>query len=365
MVYLDYAATDPVVRFSSSSYGKHLNPNAGYADSERRLLEQCEARIKAAIGVDSGIVLYFRCATEAIEWLHAAATRRTAYGHWAHSFYEHDCCLFGNALESEGVFPGGGFYIHQWVNHVTGEIFDLDTVRADLPRIYRLVVDATAGFGKAALPQALKEVASALFMSGHKIGCPELSFMWLSDELCEWFGATKDIRNQHSLHHGSLSVASVLALADAVETACDGANAECADRHALALYKLLLSQLSSNGIHGYAINGKIAEDRSDADEPANCSFAINAIRLYGINADALQQFLAARDIYVGIGGSSCSGTNDFRVLRACGLTDAEASEVIRVSFGRETTEADIEDLVKGILEYKTLFPTTNSSLASK
>ena len=221
MVYLDYAATNPIARFSSSSYGKHLNPNAGYADSERRLLEQCEARIKSAIGVNGGIVLYFRCATEAIKWLRAAATARTAYGHWAHSFYEHDCCLFGNALEPEGVFPGGGFYIHQWVNHVTGEIFDLNTVRADLPRTYRLVVDATAGFGKAKLPRDLDNIADAMFMSGHKIGCPELSFMWLSDDLCEWLGASKDIRNQWGLHHGSLSVASVMALTDAAEWACD------------------------------------------------------------------------------------------------------------------------------------------------
>ena len=83
--------------------------------------------------------------------------------------------------------------------------------------------------------------------------------------------------------------------------------------------------------------------------------SINAIRLNGINADALQQFLASRGIYVGVGGSACSAAHDYRVLRAYGLTDGEASEVIRVSFGDETTARDIEALVEGIKEYKGMF----------
>ena len=43
------------------------------------------------------------------------------------------------------------------------------------------------------------------------------------------------------------------------------------------------------------------------------------------------------------------------MLRAYGLTDDEASEVIRVSFGDETTARDIEALVEGIKEYKERF----------
>ena len=299
----------------------------------------CEERIKSAIGVKGGHVLYFRCATEAIDWLlHETDNWNDT---WGHSPYEHDACLFGVRRLSDKL-TSLDFYIHQWVNHITGEIFDLKTIRSQMSKTCKLIVDATAGFGKAKLPSGLDNIADALFMSGHKIGCPELSFMWLSDNLCEWLGAAKDIRNQWGLHHGSLSVASVLALTDAVEWACE--NSERVDGHSVGLYVQMNNLLDEACI-----------EHHDVIERQVFAASINAIRLNGINADALQQFLATRGIYVGVGGSACSAAHDYRVLRAYGLTDDEASEVIRVSFGDETTLSDIEALVEGIKEYKEMF----------
>ena len=340
MVFLDWASTSPIVKFSSQQYdGFHCNPNAAYAYAERKTLMDCEERIKAAIGVKSGHVLYFRCATEAIEWLlHETDNWNDT---WGHSPYEHDACLFGIRRLPDKLMSLD-FYIHQWVNHITGEIFDIKTIRSQLHKTCKLIVDATAGFGKAKLPSGLDDIADALFMSGHKIGCPELSFMWLSDTLCEWLGAAKDIRNQWGLHHGSLSVASVLALTDAVEWACE--NSDRVDGHSVGLYVQMNNLLDEACIEYH-----------DVLEHQMFTCSINAIRLNGINADALQQFLASRGIYVGVGGSACSAAHDYRVLRAYGLTDGEASEVIRVSFGDETTSSDIEALVEGIKEYRRQF----------
>lgn len=340
MVFLDCASTCPIVKFSSQQYGGfHCNPNAAYAYEERKALMECEERIKAAIGVKSGHVLYFRCATEAIEWLlHETDNWNDT---WGHSPYEHDACLFGIRRLPDKLMSLD-FYIHQWVNHITGEIFDLKTIRSQLHKTCKLIVDATAGFGKAKLPSDLDNIADALFMSGHKIGCPELSFMWLSDNLCKWLGAAKDIRNQWGLHHGSLSVASVMALTDAVEWACE--NGDRVDGHSVRLYVQMNDILD-----------KARVEHHDVLEHQMFTCSINAIRLLGINADALQQFLAARGIYVGVGGSACSAAHDYRVLRAYGLTDDEAAEVIRVSFGDETTANDIEALVEGIKEYKEMF----------
>ena len=336
MVFLDYASTCPIVKFSSKQYsGFHCNPNAAYAYGERKVLMDCEERIKAAIGVKSGHVLYFRCATEAIDWLVGDIGGR------AHSPYEHDACTLGVEIAPEKVIAAD-FYIHQWVNHITGEIFDLNTIRSQLPETCKLIVDATAGFGKAKFPSGLDDIADALFMSGHKIGCSELSFMWLSDNLCEWLGAAKDIRNQWGLHHGSLSVASVMALTDAVEWACE--NGDLIDWYSAGLYMQMNNLLEE----AHIVHHDVLEHQRFA-----CS--INAIRLLGINADALQQFLASRGVYVGVGGSACSAAHDYRVLRAYGLTDDEASEVIRVSFGDETTASDIEALVEGIKKYRERF----------
>lgn len=343
MVFLDYASTCPIVKFSSKQYdGFHCNPNASYTYEERKVLMDCEERIKAAIGVKSGHVLYFRCATEAIEWLYHATIKRADYIWWRHSPYEHDACQFGYEAKANLVTDAIDFYIHQWVNHVTGEIFDLKTIRSQLHETCKLIVDATAGFGKAKLPSGLDNIADALFMSGHKIGCPELSFMWLSDNICKWLGAAKDIRNQWGLHHGSLSVASVMALTEAVEWACE--NGDRVDGHSVRLYVQMNDMLDKAHI-----------EHHDVLEHQMFTCSINAIRLNGINADSLQQFLASRGIYVGVGGSACSAAHDYRVLRAYGLTDGEASEVIRVSFGEETTARDIEALVEGIKEYRRQF----------
>ena len=349
MVFLDYASTCPIVKFSSKQYdGFHCNPNAAYAYEERKALMDCEGRIKAAIGVKGGHVLYFGCATEAIEWLlHETDSWNDT---WGHSPHEHDACLFGIGRLPDKLM-GLDFYIHQWVNHITGEIFNLKTIRSQLPETCKLIVDATAGFGKAKLPSDLDNIADALFMSGHKIGCPELSFMWLSDNLCKWLGAAKDIRNQWGLHHGSLSVTSVMALTDAVEWACNKERIEAMEHNWLNLYWNMIDKFKANDIHGFSINATVNGDRSNAGQPCDSTAAINAIRLNGINADALQQFLASRGVYVGVGGSACSAAHDYRVLRAYGLTDDEASEVIRVSFGEETTASDIEALVEGIKEY--------------
>lgn len=341
MVFLDYASTCPIVKFSSKKYDWfHCNPNAAYAFEERAMLMECEERIKEAIGVKSGHVLYFRCATEAIDWLFGEIDKLG--GNWRHSPYEHDACLFGieqrpNKLEYVN------FYIHQWINHITGEVFGLNTIRSQLPKTCKLIVDATAGFGKALLPSGLDDIADALFMSGHKIGCPELSFMWLSDNLCEWLGAAKDIRNQWRLHHGSLSVASVMALTDAVKYACDDCLLAAFIKDNLIRYHQMFTSLRDAGIDFKIICPTIKIS------------AITAIRLNGINADSLQQFLATRGVYVGVGGSACSEAHDYRVLRAYGLTDNEASEVIRVSFGEETTSSDIEALVEGVKEYRRQF----------
>ena len=71
-VFLDWAATSPIVRFPIDTSKQWRNPNAAYAYEERKVLMDCEDRIKAAIGAKGGHVLYFRCATDALEWLSVA-----------------------------------------------------------------------------------------------------------------------------------------------------------------------------------------------------------------------------------------------------------------------------------------------------
>jgi cysteine sulfinate desulfinase/cysteine desulfurase-like protein len=56
MVYLDYAATCPVVKYPQQLYrnalgeGYFFNPNTNYAYKEKHLLSEAENRVKKAIG---------------------------------------------------------------------------------------------------------------------------------------------------------------------------------------------------------------------------------------------------------------------------------------------------------------------------
>ena len=346
-VFLDWASTSPIVCFPVDTSKQWRNPNAAYAYEERKVLMDCEERIEAAIGAKGGHVLYFRCATDALEWL-AVATIAKNPGRWfAHSPYEHDAAVYGSVANPDQL-DCVDFYCHQLVNQLTGEIHDIKTVHEQLlqyDEVPFLICDCTAAIHHISLKAAkVCQYAACICMSGHKLGCPDIAFMWIDDRLFNWLGGGKDVRNQWSLKHGSISVGHVLALADAVEWACDSRRLNDMDNWYLWLFDYLCC-----GLKKADIDFSVIADMC----PSTC--AINAIRLNGLNADALQQYAASKGVYIGVGGSACNAAGDFRVLNAYGLTNAEAAEVIRVSFDDETTKDDIDKLVSVIKEYKERF----------
>ena len=341
-VFLDWASTSPIVRFPIDASKQWRNPNAAYAYEERKVLMDCEERIKAAIGAKGGHVLYFRCATDALEWLHGEGNKCMMA--WAHSPYEHDAAVFG--IESKpDKLVGADFYCHQLVNQLTGEIHDIKSVHEQLLQyddVPFLICDCTAAIHHVSL-KAFKvcQYADAVVTSGHKYGCPDIAFMWIDDRLFDWLGGGKDVRNQWNLKHGSISVGHVLALADAVEWACDSKRLNDAEKRYIRLFDCLYCGLKKADINFSVIAYA---------KPSTC--AINAIRLNGLNADSLQQYCASKGVYIGIGGSACNAAGDFRVLNAYWLSNNEAAEVIRVSFGDETTKENVDALVSAIAEYK-------------
>ena len=90
MIYLDYSATYPYVKYPSSAYGPFLNPNANYAYKEQRLLSEAENRVKKAIGAKDGRVVFGGTSSQLIENLMSAIgnilVQRMALG----SCVEHD-----------------------------------------------------------------------------------------------------------------------------------------------------------------------------------------------------------------------------------------------------------------------------------
>ena len=351
MIYLDYAATNPFTKYPCSKYGQFLNPNANYAYKEQRLLDDCANRVKAAIGAKSGKVVFGGTSSQLIENLMNRAKRNTVicskYEHdsfWRHRFDSVDEIDFiANMPESYGKM----LVMWQGVNNITGEIFPVEqigTICHGFNAFY--ICDMTAMIGKAPIPTNIDQWCDCAVWSGHKLGTEGgIGAMWLSDKFNEWL-------NNFKLH-GTPNLTGAMAITDATEYACK--NAEKHEARVYDLYQYMLDKFTDNDIHGAVINNVLKPDKSNANEPAHSVFAINAIMFDDINADSLQQYLASKQIYIGIGGSACSSLHDFRVLNACGLTNDEASRVVRVSFGDETTERDIDEFVNAVVDYKEKF----------
>ena len=355
MIYLDYAATNPFTKYPCSKYGQFLNPNANYAYKEQKLLDDCANRVKAAIGAKSGKVVFGGTSSQLIENLMNRAKRNTVIC----SKYEHDSFLrynydsvgkieeIPNAIANMPESYGKMLMMWQGVNNITGEIFPVEqigTICHGFNSFY--ICDMTAMIGKAPIPANIDQWCDCAVWSGHKLGTEGgIGAMWLSDKFNEWIGDFK--------LHGTPNLAGAMAITDATEDACK--KVEEHEARAYELYRYMLDKFTDNDIHGAVINNVLKPDKSNANEPAHSVSAINAIMFDDINADSLQQYLASKQIYIGIGGSACSSLHDFRVLNACGLTNDEASRVVRMSFGDETTERDVDEFVNVVVEYKEKF----------
>ena len=357
MIYIDYAATNPFTKYPCSKYGTFLNPNANYAYKEQKLLNDCANRVKAAIGAKSGKVVFGGTSSQLIENLFTHIYEETNEYSTICSVYEHDSVWrfanqWGNIDSLKHViqtYQGDKQLIVclMGINNITGEIMPVEEIgRLCHKHGAFFICDMTAMIGKASIPANIDQWCDCVVWSGHKLGTDGgIGAMWLSDKFNNWIGDFK--------LHGTPNLSGAMAITDATEDGCK--NAEAHEVREYELYRYMLDKFTDNDIHGAVINNVLTPDKSNANEPAHSVSAINAIMFDDINADSLQQYLASKQIYIGIGGSACSSLHDFRVLNAYGLTNDEASRVVRISFSSETTEHDIDEFVNGVIEYKEKF----------
>lgn len=233
------------------------------------------------------------------------------------------------------------------VSNITGEIFPVKDI-GHLCHKYNAfyICDATALLGHVAIEPNIDDWCDFLVLDGHKVGTElGIGCCWVSDRLDKWLNGFK--------LHGTPNLAGALALTQAVEDACDSKALEDRNNHWLDLFWKMVERLKKAHIHGEVYNATLNEDKSNADEPAETTCAINAIRLPGLNARALQSYLASKEIYIGLGQSSCADEADRRILcQGYGLSEQEADEVIRISFGEDSSVENVEALVKEIKEFK-------------
>lgn len=355
MTYLDYASTCPVVKYPQQLYrdvlseGYFLNPNANYAYKEKRLLSEAENRVKKAIGAKGGKVVFGGTSSQLIENLFTHITEETNEYITLSSSYEHDAmwrfvddarkdiCSLEHAIRT---YHGDKQLIVSLmgVNNLTGEIFPIEEIGKlchEHDAFY--ICDMTAMIGHAPIPANIDQWCDCAVWSGHKLGTElGIGAMWVSDRLDKWLNGFK--------LHGTPNLAGALAMTQAVEDACDVKYLSVSTNRYNNLYDNLFYVLKKHSIDFQVINGNIK------------TCAINAIRLPGFNARALQSYLASKEIYIGLGQSSCADEADRRVLcQGYGLNKQEADEVIRVSFGESSNYNEVHELVEKIIEFKQMF----------
>lgn len=349
-VYLDWASTAPV-RYFAKDYYIPGNPNSSHAMGlqANQALNEARQRIMDCLGVRSGKVLFCRCATEAVEWLHKVIDKGRLFSQMSCSKYEHDSVydlrIAKNNWEDVAKrYTTPLIYLHQYVNQLTGTIFPIESIGKQVQSTGAFFgSDFTAAIGHYPLPENLDSFCDAVWFSGHKFGAePGIGAIWLSDRLFKYLGGDEDSRNEYGLLHGTPNVSAAVAMSYAMEHAIEDISM-MQDRWQNLVFHLQ-RMLNKNCVECELVCN---------DQPK--TYAINALYLPGFNADALVNFLSSKGIYISPGHSACADNNDYRVLEAFGLTKEEASQTVRISFGESTTQEDIDTLVQGIVEFKNLF----------
>ena len=350
MNFLDYASTCPVVKYPQQLYrnvlgeGYFLNPNANYAYKEKRLLAEAENRVKKAIGAKGGRVVFGGTSSQLIEHLFTHIYDETNEYLTICSIYEHDSVWrfadqggnIDNLKHIIQTFHGVVQLIVclMGVNNLTGEIMPVEEIgKLCHQHDAFYICDMTAMIGKAPIPVNIDEWCDCAVWSGHKLGTElGIGAMWVSDRLDKWLNGFK--------LHGTPNLAGALAMTQAVE---DSYKANVI-MHYNGLYDVMFDTLKEYNVDFQIITNGVK------------SCAINAIRLPGFNARALQSYLASRKIYIGLGQSSCATEADRRILcQGYDLSEQEADEVIRISFGEDSSVEDVKALVEGIKEFQNVY----------
>lgn len=342
MIYLDNAATT-VCKFPASSYDDiwgNANTPYKFGLNARQAADECREKVKECLGVKGGKVIFCSNASEAAKIL---CDRLQTYGiATACGPYEHDSVY--DLVDIDGYqfvhYSDCTAIFQQWVNPVTGIIFDIHSIRQAIGNDCFLCMDATAGIGKRILTQSIVSSVDAIWFSGHKFHGPKTGgILWVSDRLSKALYLSDDSRNEYGLKHGTLDVPSFIATTYALEYTFSNSIENI-------WHYVELNDYLSNRAGNRVISSK---------QYANYQLDATVLIDTGCNADVLVQYLSSKGIYVGLAHSACSADADYRVIQAFGISKETAERCIRVSFSEDNTFNDIDALVNGIKEFKEKF----------
>jgi cysteine desulfurase len=362
VIYLDHAATTPMRQTAVEAMLPFLterfaNPSGShrFARDARRAVDEARDRVAEVIGCRPGEIVFTGGGTEGDNAAVAGAVRRhggrpvcPAAEHHAvlHVVERHDGTVVGvdatghvdldqltAALDTDVAAVSV-----MAVNNEVGTISDLAAVsavvrqRAPTAVLHTDAVQAASWLDL----RALWPFVDALSLSAHKFGGPKgvgvlaLREGTAVDPLIVGGGQERDRRS------GTHNVAGIVALAEAL-TATDAERSTETARLAALRDRLV------DGLLGALpdVRETVARDRKVAGS-AHVMFA-------GVENEALLYLLDEAGVCASAASACASGAMDpSHVLAAMGVDRAWATGALRMSLGRTTTEADVDDALEAL-----------------
>ena len=360
MIYLDHAATTPVPRAVADAMYAVLteqfgNPSAQYPMGQEmhRQVEAWRAVIAKAVGCEPKRLFFTSCGTEGDNWaIRAACWQNRHVGrHIVTTAVEHhavlNCC---RQLEQEGwevtkILPDGNGDISaeavlaavrpdtalvsvMMVNNELGNLYPIADIARGLKAVNDktlLHTDAVQGFLKVPFSAGTLG-ADFITLSGHKIGAPKgIGALHIGPRVRNPRPLLAGGGQEQGLRSGTEATAQIAGFAKAVELRQEGLEEKL--RHMAEVKAYAVEKLRA--IPDLQIIG-------DGQAPH-----VLSVSMAGWPSQNVVTDLGSQGICISA-GSACHQGKSSQVVAALKLPRRVAAGVIRLSFGPETTFAEID-----------------------
>ena len=360
-IYLDHAATTPLSRQVFEKMAPYFTDTFGNADSPHALgrkamgaVDNARDLVASLLGVKPSEVYFTSGGTEADNWAvlgGAYAQKAKGKTHVVVSAIEHHAVLYAaEKLQREGftvtylpVNEGGrveasalkaaiteqtGLVAVMAVNNETGVIQPVREL-AEIAHEHGALFFTDGVQAASYMPLPVREWGvDMLSLSSHKFfgpkGCGVL-YIKSGVKVERFVGGGEQERG---LRGGTTNVPCVVGLAEAY--AQNAGTMSASNEKIEKLARLFLQGISS--LQGISVNGK----------GEKLPGVLN-LRVEGVNNVDLLYKLDLQGVCIAVGSACASGSIDpSHVLLAMGLTESQARECVRISFGRDNTEAEVE-----------------------
>ena len=365
-IYLDNSATTRVYKEAADEaysamtefYGNPSSLHNKGIEAER-IMEDARKKIAGALGADGGELVFTSGGTEAnnLAVIGGALAKKRRGNRVVISAYEHDSVMRAGKYLSENGFdvvwlspnergeitPEAVFEAVNektvlvsvmLVNNEVGAVNPIAQLSAAAKRKNQDVVfhcDAVQAFCKMPF-RADKLGADLVTVTAHKIGGPKgVGALWIKKGarvLPLHFGGEQE----KEIRPGTEALPLIAAFGKAAEIS----------KNSLPEFQKKMEELKNLLLDGIKDEPGILLNSKEGALPGIVNLSAS-----GIRSEIMLHFLESRGIYVS-SGSACAQGAKSHVLKAMGYPPERIDSALRISFGRENTPKDVEELLSAI-----------------